>query len=147
MLRYLRIAVSVLSLVACMLLIALWARSNTWADSVSGGFIPQRAFSVWSERGVIRFTYIHTPSQIQWRFRTAVAYLSRSGFSRYYYFWPPPQITYHVQAAVPYGLPVILTGILAAVFGIRRPFQFSLRTLLIAMTIIAVWLGLIVSLI
>jgi hypothetical protein len=44
---------------------------------------------------------------------------------------------------IPHWLPVLLAGLLAAVLGIRRPFQFSLRTLLIATTIFAVWLGLI----
>ncbi len=44
-----------------------------------------------------------------------------------------------------FWIPVLATGLLAAVLGIRRPYRFSLRTLLIAMTLIAVLLGLVVA--
>jgi hypothetical protein len=46
---------------------------------------------------------------------------------------------------LPYWLLVILTGTFAAAIGNRRPYRlnFSLRTLLIATTLIAVVLGLV----
>jgi hypothetical protein len=43
-----------------------------------------------------------------------------------------------------FWIPVLATALLAAAFGIRRPYRFSLRALLIATTLIAVVLGAIV---
>ena len=45
---------------------------------------------------------------------------------------------------MPYWSFVLLTGGLAAAFGIRRPFKFSLRTSILVMTIVSVELGLII---
>ena len=121
--RYLRITVAVISLVACMLLIALWVRSYWWSTTFT---IP-----------------LLSPSTLQ-------EVVSTGGRIRCYL--PIPPANNHLSGVpnsfvLPYWFPVLFTAVLAAALGIRRPFQFSLRTLLIAMTIIAVWLGLIVSLI
>jgi hypothetical protein len=43
----------------------------------------------------------------------------------------------------PYWFPVVLTSVLAAAFAARPPYRFSLRTLLVATTIVAVVMGLI----
>src|SRR5687768_2573341 len=112
MLRHLRITVAVASLAACMLLFALWVRSYSWADSVSGRFTRHRALSVWSERGAIRFTFATTPYQIHWAIRTSRAYRGSSGLSRYEYFTPPYQsiFTHRFKVTVPYWLSVLLTG-------------------------------------
>ena len=53
MLRYLRIAVSVVSLVACVLLIVLWVRSHRAEDRLSGHFATSFAFRIYSSRGCI----------------------------------------------------------------------------------------------
>jgi hypothetical protein len=42
---------------------------------------------------------------------------------------------------VPHWFLVLLTGALAALPWIKRPYRFSFRTLLIAMTVLAVFLG------
>ena len=106
MLRCLRITVSVISLVAGMLLIALWLRSSASAD-----FYGVKSSSLFLQTGN-----------------------GRISVQQEAHFFP-------------YWIPVLLTGTLAAVLGIRSPIKFSLRTLLIAMTVIAAWLGLIASLI
>jgi hypothetical protein len=49
-----------------------------------------------------------------------------------------------VTLTVPIWLPVLMCGIPATLFGLRHPKSFSLRTLLIATTLVAVVLGLIV---
>ena len=51
------------------------------------------------------------------------------------------------EFVMPYWFPVMLTCILATVLGIRRPYRFRLRTMLVATAIIAAWFGLIISLI
>src|SRR5688572_8124346 len=49
--RYLRIAVTALSLTACVLLIALWVRSYTWLDSIAGSGKDGNAVSTF--RGIV----------------------------------------------------------------------------------------------
>ena len=138
-LRYLRITFAAASLVACMLLIAFWVRSYSRTDAFRGWGV--------SQQGQLVYLAGNDPN---------VSSLFRRG-------WHTPWVYIRAQPgnyrifrgfdltrntlSVPHWFPVLLTGTLAAVLGIRRPFQFSLRTLLITMTIIAVWLGLIVSLI
>jgi hypothetical protein len=48
--------------------------------------------------------------------------------------------------AVAYWVPALIAGVFAAALGIRRPFGFSLRTLMMATTWIAVVLGLVMAL-
>jgi hypothetical protein len=42
---------------------------------------------------------------------------------------------------VPHFFPMLVVGFVGAFTGVRRPYQFSLRTLLITITVIAVSLG------
>lgn len=147
--RYLRITVAVISLVACMLLAALWVRSYWWCDQLTrvstddclhcssfrGQLICQRAHMA----GLVEQT---GPGWLKGDFliETSPFRHAAGGFFR----------KFKLSAAefiMPYWFPVIMTGLLAAVLGIRRPYRFSLRTLLIAMTVIVGWLGLIASLI
>jgi hypothetical protein len=50
---------------------------------------------------------------------------------------------YGRRILLPHWLTVLVTGAFAAAFGIRRPFRFGLRTMLIATTFVAMLLGLI----
>jgi hypothetical protein len=43
--------------------------------------------------------------------------------------------------SLPLWLPTLVTGMLAAALGIRRPYRFSLRSLLLAMTFVSILLG------
>jgi hypothetical protein len=63
----------------------------------------------------------------------------------------PPQPSFHfsrteltLRIKVPYWSAVLPAGILAAVLGIGHQYRFSLRTLLIATTLVAVGLAIIV---
>src|SRR5687768_8626670 len=65
---------------------------------------------------------------------------------------PPPKIKpswlyefdeYGGYIKFPHWFPILISGMLAAGHGLRRPYRFSLRTLLIATTVIAVVLGLV----
>src|SRR5688572_24026902 len=51
MLKYLRIAVTALSLTACVLLIALWVRSYRWSDRLDGPLPRAYVFQASTRRG------------------------------------------------------------------------------------------------
>jgi hypothetical protein len=155
MLKYLRIAVTVLSLMACVLLIGLWVRSHTWGDRF---MIPTanhtRLFGVSSYRGwlTIGRGMMDPKSFPKWTVHSnavaateeAYASMARDGvkFTR-----PTPRFGFHGSYfQMPHWPIVVLTGALAAILCIRgeRRIKFSLRTLLIGTTLVAVVLGVIV---
>ena len=153
MLRHLRIAVSVTSLVACMLLIALWLRSYWWFESLRNDVSQSYSFMLECHDG--RLVFFGLPWANNWSWELVTYRLSdlRSPdepdepIEMWAYHSTPVYGRAAWSLVIPHWFLVILTGTLAAVLGIRRPFQFSLRTMMIAMTIIALWLGLVVSLI
>jgi hypothetical protein len=168
MLRYLRIAVSLLSLIACMLLVASWVRSYLWMDQYIHPVSAVRYFGLTSIEGQVVFGASDDPD------------LS-AAFSRYGSIWirkafplrdwdkavggPVPFFpaarprgiirwprlaknayvmskpgSNHYEVIVPYWLLVLSTAALAAAPWIK--WRFSLRTLIIVMTLVAVVLGL-----
>jgi hypothetical protein len=159
MLRYLRIAVTALSLTACVLLVALWVRSHRYRDSVDvypGG---SRMLRIFSWEGVILFA--------PWVFgsgsRPAVGYTHHTilnveleaihakvgrpkwhawKYSKHHY----PDSSTERDLYLPHWFLVVVVGSVGAVPWIINARRFSLRTLLIAITLVAVWLGLIVLL-
>ena len=149
MFRYLRITVAVSSLVACMLLLALWVRSYSRVGIVTLGLSAGPGYMFGSlkgelsaarfkrREGAVSLGWSAWTNPVDWRRTWEGSPSSEFCGVRYGSFF----------VAVPHGFIVVPTFILAAALGVRRPFQFSLRALLIAMTIIAAWLGLIVSLI
>lgn len=148
--RYVRITVSVISLVACMLLIAMWVRSYWWFDSLHNeGTWLQPEFGLWSFHGRLcfhgskLFPFSTTCELNAWPMNDHSDWLRASPM-----WWYRNDVLSVIgcrQLIFPYWFPVLLTSSLAAVLGIRRPYRFSLRTLLIAVTVIAAWLGFIVA--
>ena len=154
MLRYLRIAVSLTSLVACMLLIALWVRSYWWGDAFHNEVDWLQSSRLEAFNGRLRYYGSEFPTTSTWETHSwslddpLFNHLRSTSMWSYRTDGPGPGVPpLFRELVVPYWFPVLLTGVLAAALGIRRPIRFSLRTLLIATTIIATWLGLIVSLI
>jgi hypothetical protein len=173
--RKLRIAFSVTCLIACVLLIVLWVRSSRWSNFLLGDglhdvYVGQlwetQLFAIVSTRRHLEFCWFTFPPGV----------LFPSGFSQ-----PPERVSWYFEAGItaryfgitsssdgrsklvlmPHWVPIVITGVLAAVFvpsltfsilytcygtlrRIRIPARFSLRTLLIATTLVAVVLGLIV---
>jgi hypothetical protein len=122
-LKYLRIAVTALSLMACVLLIALWVRSyqDAW---------PRISINIIYHDG---------------------DYFPGHGVLRRFSDPPPPPPTITVVRKEWFDFTVAGIPYLALVFGAVvtgsipwfLPRRFSLRTLLIAMTLVAVLLGII----
>jgi hypothetical protein len=136
-LRNLRVAWSVMCGVFCLLLIALWERSYWWCDVVEGTVTSSRGFRLASESGDVGGRLFNTKGG--WRIysvETAVLN-SRTGWnpSGFYWSW---QLGPWVQ--VRHWFALMLVATCAVVPWIR--WRFSLRTLLIAATVVAVILGL-----
>jgi hypothetical protein len=158
LLWYLRLATSVISLTACVLLIALWVRSYWWLDYRTK-FGTTFGIHVNSLQGQLRITLASGPFDIRYVLNgTAKMELYRETFAL-----PntPHRIPaqWHVERSIlrefawtsyPDGHKVIvphwclatICGVIAVAPWMRR---FSLRTLLIAMTLIAGLLAIILS--
>jgi hypothetical protein len=142
--RKLRIAWSVLWAIAAVLLVALWVRSYwridmaTYIHSIKMVFHPSslrgRIMLMVTPMTIIDGAGIQTYSITQ---ATGIDQLPDAFLG--FYFCHRPNSTI---AILPYWFVVLCTGILTAVPWIRWSNRFSLRTLLIAMTLVAVLLGL-----
>jgi len=136
MLKYLRIAVSALSLTACVLLIVLWVRSYYRLDTMMG----------WPG---------HTVSTIRGRMFVDARFLrvESSGAHSVFWFFAGTSIPIDEGAAAltaqtagtPIWLLILVAATLGAVSWARFSKRFSLRTLLIAMTLVAVGLAFVVA--
>jgi hypothetical protein len=135
--RYLRIGWTVLCGIACVLLVVLWVRSYWWSDQfnvnaydfhVGGASVPG-IVGVRLELGI-------TPKS--WRTSIPVdemTLLPNSG-------WYLDVRSDAMELNVPYWFAVLLTATLTAVSWLPwRSTRFSLRTLLLALTVVAVVLG------
>jgi hypothetical protein len=136
-LKYLRIAVTALSLTACVLLIALWVRSYWWWDSVSLNHLVFWSADIESSRGGI----------------TASAGEDRDfpwTYDRHTYRAAGLNQTFEISVmitgqgarlAVPYWILICTLIPIATIPWLHWSRRFSLRTLLIATTVVAVALG------
>ncbi|HEY3394858.1 MAG TPA: hypothetical protein VGK58_19290 [Lacipirellulaceae bacterium] len=157
MLKYLRIAVTALSLMACVLLIGLWARSYSAIETAQAHVFGKWLVHVQSARGnVLVFTipqkYLNlvkasgiSPSRFsrvsyadikRWNeFETAIARPDE----RSIVFMVPDRRICHF----PYYAAVLFSAAIACTPWVPLSRRFSLRTLLIATTLVAVGLGVI----
>ena len=160
MLKYLRIAVTVLSLTACVLLTVLWVRSYWWVENVVGpsrgsfrlgvassngwltvryrnGKLSPQAFPKWTLQSKSAAEMEEIYQQMEASIKGTNATFSRPTFK---FGWKDDW-----GFQLPYWLPMVIIGILAVVVGWKLPWRFSLRTLLIATTLVAVVLGIVVA--
>jgi hypothetical protein len=157
-LRLVRIALSMVCLISCGLLIWLWVRSYSWIDSIHGTGYPK---SFWCEslRGELGFLVLAEP-RYAWQPRNLELLAPRPPEQVPYYTnglyddWPTPFSTAlgirwtfvnGFGVVVPCWMPVVFLGTLATLPWIPWSTRFSLRTLLLAMTLVAVVLGLVVA--
>jgi hypothetical protein len=134
MLKYLRIAVTALCLAACVLLAALWVRSYKTFDLVGYDTLNQLNI-VASDTGTIYFLTMDwiVYEGWGWRYESRPASLPPAGFS-----W----VSSHQKiVSCPTWFVLLLTLGMAAAPWLPWSTRFSLRTLLIAITLVAVGLG------
>jgi hypothetical protein len=152
MLKYLRIAVTVLSLTACMLLVALWVRSYWLSEGLHVQLAESRPIDFFSMCGSVEvsggydLSSDHTFKPGTWRYYSGKTTpedssdLSRENLIKFSsrLDWD----NYFIRA--PHWALMLLCIPVAIIPWLR--WRFSLRTLLIATTLVAVGLGLIVLL-
>jgi hypothetical protein len=136
MLKYLRIAVTALSLAACLLLVALWVRSYRRLDTMMAW--PGHTVSTIRGRMFIDARFIHVDSfgahSVIWFFAGTSIPIDDGAAAL------------KAQAAgTPIWLLILVAAILGAASWTRFSKRFSLRTLLIATTLVALGLGMLVA--
>jgi hypothetical protein len=144
----LRIAFSAVCGIVCLLLIVLWVRSYSWGDTISGDY-QDDSFSLESEFGEIFVAFPnqwHLTLPPEWEYRRKEADESYTdSFTPFFYI----DVDGGWCFILPYWIPTTLLGFAAAITAIPRHIwlrsRFSLRTLLIAITILALALGLIIA--
>ena len=145
-LRYLRIAFSATCLVACLFLIALWVRSYWWADhvvQVNGNSATTHVYSNLGIVGISRTTESATQNEFTnagWRYTVRSPAGREFPLPKFEWYWANGEIS----VRLPTWLPAIAFVVAATALWIRWSNRFSLRTLLIATTLVAIVLGLIV---
>jgi hypothetical protein len=149
--RKLRIAWSVACGIACVLLFMLSRRSFTHWDilSVQNGLTRYEIISV---AGGLEYTTSEVLHPTKWSFESAIADTEPSILGAKYSFWafkyaPPEPTSLNTLAAeyfVPSWFVILVTAILSGASWLPWSKRFTLRTLLIATTLVAVVLGLIV---
>jgi hypothetical protein len=139
----LRIVASILCLVACVFLTGMWARSYTTYDWLVGP-LPQSWVIQASTRPGGFSLVVSGPA-----FRVKLWELSSYSIQAdqapppVIFNWGTTQGRFHVS--MPYLFLIPIFGTLGIVLGVRS-YQFSLRTLLIGMTLVAISLGVIMAL-
>jgi hypothetical protein len=149
MLHYLRIAVTALSLTACVLLIALWVRSYWWFTHFGNEYY----ISCVVADGVFQSNWYRNPSENAWYIDNT----RMEDFNRMAYGGPTrpvdsapallPNFAFGpFWLVIPVWFLVIVAVAIAVSPWVSRLRRFSLRTLLIATTLVAVGMGIVVAL-
>jgi hypothetical protein len=146
----LRIAWSVVWGVLAVLLIALWVRSYWRCDLIDFRTISGHHFQIGHARGILGCggdaNLFSLPWSItKWDIASDVTRGDET-IQGHFGFTFEAVLSFGTVATAPHWFAVMLCAIVAAAPWIRWKWRFSLRTLLIATTLIAVVMGLIVSL-
>jgi hypothetical protein len=148
--KFLRIAFSAFCGLACVLLVVLWVRSYWRIDWVEGNLVGQQIAMV-AAQGNLRLDVRHRkPPRWLWRSEIIATETiginpGREGRSFSCRFFNLSTSATRTFAWMPVWIPALLTAALAAAAWLSWPQRFSLRTLLAAMTVVAVAIGAIVA--
>jgi hypothetical protein len=148
-LRRVRIAWSMVFGVLCVLLVLLWVRTKYAIDAVDGPRSNSAGFCVMSRHGGIglllndgnpAWSYRNYPADsiVRSEIEMQIGYKTALGFVQY------AKSPGAFRIRVPYWPLVSLSVVFAAIPWLR--WRYSLRTLLIATTLVAIVLGLVVAL-
>jgi hypothetical protein len=145
--RKLRIAFTAACGALCLLLIVLWVRSYSFEDRASG-HVSWVGMRLYSSRGwlVLFRNDARTSGPYDWDVSLASEYWLQPGDTRLQFSLPVSFLggpTYS-NVSIPHWAAILAVLVAAPIPWIHWPPRFSLRTLLIASTLMAVFLGLIV---
>ncbi|MEX0612568.1 MAG: hypothetical protein WD738_03050 [Pirellulales bacterium] len=150
--RFVQIGLAILSLAACVIFAALWTRSYRWAHLVHGQ-VGAKQFEIISIEGRLKITALpqsaqsplgvrsqnyhidSTQASTIWRHIQRFANSKGFGFSR----------AQNVALLLPYWFLTVAFALLAALLGTKRLRRFSVRSLLIAISLFAVLLWMMVG--
>jgi hypothetical protein len=146
--RKLRIAWSVFWGLACVLLIVLWVRSYYRGDYLIMPATDTRGFGGNSLNGWLKLSTFSVGKDDPWRWvrepkrKAMVTYgtFFEAKQNRFGFGWHQIKSTYAVM--MPHWFPLLLAAMVAAIPWVS--WRFTLRTLLIATTLVAVVLGVVV---
>jgi hypothetical protein len=143
--RYLRITWTVFCGVACLLLIALWVRSFWWTDSLDGPVLWPNGCSVTSTNGRLMINDGDREESVtEWDFLSFKFDDPVRGVDPQFL---GPVFAFHPSEAdetylcVPHWFLALIAGSIAFIFARGR--SYSLRTMMLVVTLIAIGLGLI----
>ena len=140
--RGLRIAVSAVCGILCVLVMVLWLRSYWWDESWNVRFSATTYLHFGSDEGVLFLgNNSALPMPPNYHRETPGLYSDQQGLIK------TPALLFDAgdyQIGIPYWLTLLVTASFAVSPWLRLSNRFSLRTLLIATTLIAVLLGLVV---
>ena len=140
--RYLRIAFSAFCGIAAVLLIALWGRSYAWDDSFNVHVPFMNWLGINSNRGSVKI-FVNTMQSLPWEFVTEPAHDRLDAIPNNYGF----ALQYNrpsLYVRIPHWLCVLVAAVFAVMPWVRIRWRFSLRTLLIVTTLVALLFGLFV---
>jgi hypothetical protein len=151
--RRLRIAFSATCLTACVLLIVLWVRSYWWVDTIAERVSATTWITGWSVEGQILWMLESNPNDSRpagWNIDKVRIEEFNDMMDGNPYYQPHPfgspvlrRITFDSkQGAIPYWFSALVAATVATLPWLC--WRFSLRTLLIATTLVALVLGAIV---
>jgi hypothetical protein len=156
--RLLNIA-SIVCLVACVTLMGMWVRSYRWVDELHGPIVGQQTFTLTSRPGRLLVTFdkssANTPpvkknGRPLWSLNS-----DRYGPSfqpeelQAVWLYPAARFTHSIGrpqlwgSVLAYWFLVLVSGLLAMLFQLRWPLRFTLRSLFVVTTFVAVVLGMI----
>ncbi len=139
LLRKLRISFSAGCAILCLLLIALWVRSYWWTDQIVCKLSSTAYVGIGVLPGALGVGFSKDSNVTPWTQNTFPTEAWLSHDKKYSRIWGG--FIFELQATV---IPIWLIGLSLMSLGAIAwlPWRFSLRTLLIAMTVIALALGL-----
>jgi hypothetical protein len=136
-LKYLRIAVTALSLTACVLLVALWVRSYWRTDAITGPVGATRWFIIHTTPNQLNVLVSHPLARDRMRWKTHSHV--NAGKLR----WKFNSQQYAISLVIPIWFAALCSVVIAAAPWSGLSKRFSLRTLLIVTALVAVGLGII----
>lgn len=143
MTRYLRIAAAGFFVLLAIALIGLWVRSYYYFVAVSGPVGTQHYLDSSSSLGVVNTVVVPEAASFGWTvWTTRIDPGPHESRLREGFFGLRLEITdVQIHFALPHWFLVACSFALAAVLTFKRTWRFSIRSILIAMTLLAVALG------
>jgi hypothetical protein len=141
--KFLRIAVTAVSLTACLLLIALWPRSYWRKDAVWGWFDFPGYLQIDSSRGCLRLIVNLEHKKWRWEYTSSAPKERKHSWD--FNIQRPPGLGWWLDMTIPHWFAAVVCASAATAPWIKWSKRFRVRTLLIAMTLVALLLGVIAA--